>query len=494
MKTQKLRSALFLLLVTSTASFAEDAASIQAALQTFVGAEPGVVTVTDAGGAFDIAIDVAPYLKKITQPGFTAKVDPFKFKAKPNGDGTWGITTSGPWNLTTEVPDLFSVNVGIKDQNYSGTYSTALSGFLESKYDLTGITMSQRNIDPESKIISNAATGVEKITGSSKSTDLGNGTADSQSTFNFSGLVSSTKFETPPDATAQGMPSFSYTWTAPTGTYETTNKGIKIKALLDVAAFFVAHPSKELIVQDQAALKEKLLAALPFFGSTVGGYYFDNVVVDTSMGKFGIEKIGVGVNMNGAVKEGRFAETFTVAGLKLPDGLPLPPWSKGLIPTSVNIGFDVSDFDLESPARKFITEMDISKAEPVPPGSEMAYLAAVAPKNSIKVTIAPSLIAADLFTLNYEGVTTVNFAGLPAVTAKISMKGMEAVIAQLQQAATDPTAQQAMAGLFAAKGIGKADGDMTVWDIVMGADGKVLVNGTDLSAMMGMVAPPPPAP
>jgi hypothetical protein len=70
------------------------------------------------------------------------------------------------------------------------------------------------------------------------------------------------------------------------------------------------------------------------------------------------------------------------------------------------------------------------------------------------------------------------------------MTGMEAVIAQLQQAAADPTAQQAMAGLFAAKGIGKVDGDKTVWDITMGADGKLFVNGTDISAMTGMAPPP----
>jgi hypothetical protein len=70
------------------------------------------------------------------------------------------------------------------------------------------------------------------------------------------------------------------------------------------------------------------------------------------------------------------------------------------------------------------------------------------------------------------------------------MKGMDAIVAQLQQAATDPTAQQAMAGLFAVKGLGKADGDSLVWDVTMGADGKLMVNGTDVSAMLGMAPPP----
>jgi hypothetical protein len=44
--------------------------------------------------------------------------------------------------------------------------------------------------------------------------------------------------------------------------------------------------------------------------------------------------------------------------------------------------------------------------------------------------------------------------------------------------------------LFAVKGLGKAqpDGSLT-WDVTMGADGKLLVNGTDVSAMMGGAPP-----
>jgi hypothetical protein len=68
------------------------------------------------------------------------------------------------------------------------------------------------------------------------------------------------------------------------------------------------------------------------------------------------------------------------------------------------------------------------------------------------------------------------------------------VIAQLQQAATDPMAQQGMAMLFAAKGVSKPDGDGVVWDVTVSPDGKALVNGTDLSAMLGAMSPPPPAP
>ena len=123
----------------------------------------------------------------------------------------------------------------------------------------------------------------------------------------------------------------------------------------------------------------------------------------------------------------------------MPASLPLPPWSKGLVPTSFKMGFDVTGFDGDAPVRKFITEMDITKDDPVPPGSEMAYLAAFAPTNAITLTIPPGEIAAELYSLSYEGTSNISLAGgMPQVTAKFRMTGMDKVIAQLQQAAGRP--------------------------------------------------------
>jgi hypothetical protein len=48
--------------------------------------------------------------------------------------------------------------------------------------------------------------------------------------------------------------------------------------------------------------------------------------------------------------------------------------------------------------------------------------------------------------------------------------------------------------LFAAKGVSKSDGDGVLWEVTVSPDGKAMVNGTDLSAMMGAMSPPPPAP
>lgn len=464
---------------------------MQATFQSYIGSEPGVVTVTADGEGYDITLDAMPYVKKITQDGFTAKVDAYHFKAVPQGNSLWTVTSSAPYSASASAPGIFSFVMESPKVEWSGTYNDALFTFMERNYSISKLSISQNQTDPSTKIATTAATVIDSITGKGTSTDVGNGLVDSGGTLEFSGLVSSTNMKMPPEMVQAGVANINYTANMSKGVYTTNVKGLASKPLMEVAAFFVSHPTKELVIKDQAILKEKLLAALPILASIQSDGTFENLNVDTGYGKFAMTGGGSNIGMSGAVKDGHFAEGFELNGLKLPEGLPLPPWSKGLIPTKFKLGFDVSGFDMEAPARKFITEMDVSKAQPVPPGSEAAYLAAFAPTNGVKLTIPGGEITADLFSLTYEGTSDISFAGLPKIDAKFRMTGMDKVIAQLQQAATDQTAQQGMAMLFAAKGIGKADGDTITWDVTMSPEGKLLVNGTDLSSMMGAIAPPP---
>jgi hypothetical protein len=495
MKTRNLGLGLFILLATSTASFAaatpEEAARIQATFQTYIGAEPGVVTVTVADDGYDIALDPMPYLKKITKDGFTAKFDAYHLKAVSQGNGLWAVTSSAPYSGSASAPGILSFAMESPKVEWNGTYNDTLFTFLDSNYSISNLSISQNQTDPNSKIATSSKSVIESITGKGAATDVGNGLVDTEGTVALTGLVSATTMEMPPEMVQAGVPNVNYTANMAKGAYVSSAKGLASKPLMEVAAFFVSHPTKELVVKDQAILKEKLLAALPLFASLKSDGTFENLSVDTAYGKFAMTGGGSNVGLTGAVKDGRVAEGFEISGLTMPEGLPLPPWSKGLIPTKFKLGFEFSGFDMEAPARKFITEMDVSKDEPVPPGSEAAYLAAFSPTNSVKLTVPAGEITADLFSLTYEGTSDISFAGLPKVDAKFRMTGMDKVIAQLQQAATDPTAQQGMAVLFAAKGIGKADGDTITWDVTMSPEGKLLVNGTDLSSMMGALSPPP---
>jgi hypothetical protein len=496
MKSRHFAPALFLLLASTSTSWAaatpEQAAEILKSFETYLGQKPGVVTVTPAGDGYDVALDPTPYFKDVPTPGFTATVDAYRFKITPTESGKWAFTQSGSYKASASVPGAMSFDLSVADMQMEGTYDSNLFVFMDSKYTISKLTTSQTNSDPTTKIVTSSTSTFDSIVGSSSSRDAGNGLVDSDGVATFTGAATSAKVEVPPEMAAM-MPNLNYTGTTTKGEYTTKLTGLASRPVMELVAWGLAHPSKELVLKDQAQLKEKLLAALPLFGSLESTSTFENLAIDSGYGQFAMASAGVNIGLNGAVKDGRFAEGINMTGFKMPDNL-LPPWSKGLVPSTVKLGFDVTDFDMETPARKFITEMDLNAAEPVPPGSEAAYMAAFAPKNSIQLKLPAGEISSELYSITFDSTSTINFAGLPQVNAKIRMTGLDAVIAQLQQAATDPTAQQGMAMLFAAKGVSKPDGDGVVWEITVSPDGKALVNGTDLSAMMGAMSPPPPQP
>jgi hypothetical protein len=67
----------------------------------------------------------------------------------------------------------------------------------------------------------------------------------------------------------------------------------------------------------------------------------------------------------------------------------------------------------------------------------------------------------------------------------LRMTGLDAA---MQRLSADPQGKQALAGLIFLKGLGRADGDATVWDLAYDGQ-KLTVNGTDISGMAPQAAP-----
>lgn len=100
-----------------------------------------------------------------------------------------------------------------------------------------------------------------------------------------------------------------------------------------------------------------------------------------------------------------------------------------------------------------------------------------------------------------KGAATVDVAGPASIVAHalFTLDGLEGLI---QKANTTPELQSSAAALIFLKGIGKADGNTTTWNVTYQAN-RVMVNDTDLSAMLpgnqprpqpGSPRPPRPAP
>lgn len=472
----------------------EEADRIKASLQSYLGSEPGVVAVAAQGDDYVITLDATPYLAKVGTSGFTAKVDPYVMTARPKGNGQWDVSQSGPMAFSWNAPGISSVDGKIASQEWSGVFDEATASFLSSTFAYTGITINQTMDDPQTKIKTTAATAYENWSGTSTGVPRGDGSVDVTSTMAISGVTSAAKTEMPPEMVAAGMPSLDYTLNNAKSDYTTSAKGLRTKTILDLVAWLVAHPSKDLIVQDQAQLKEKILAALPLWESIDGAATMNDTSISSAYGQFGIPVGSFGLSMSGISKEGKFREAFGFSGLTIPPGI-TPPWTEGLIPSSFKIDFTLDGVDLEAPTKLFLAQADFAKDPPISPESGLLFLPAFAPKNTIGVTLVDSEISSPVYTLTYDANMVINLSGFPTGKANIRMKGLEDVLAKVQAAAaTDPMAQQAMGGLVAFKGFGKVEADgTTLWAIEVTPDSKVLVNGLDVSAMMGM-APPPPQP
>jgi hypothetical protein len=493
MTTRKLGLALLTILATSTSHTAfaspEEAQKIQAAFDVYFGKVPGLVVIAPAGDDYDVTFDLLAISKVAGTAAGTFTSTPFVYRIQSKGNGLWDVTSNSPLNITANVPGLTEFKMAAGEVKFAGTWDENILSFAQSTYSMNKLTMDQSVIDPTSSMKTSSNYVIDSVTGSGTSTDGGNGTANGEGTFDMSGITVNSKMDAPAGSAEAAMAG-AMTYTATVAKAKSSSKitGMPVKAVMDAIAYGVSISGKGKPDAAAAAeLKTKIAAMMPLFGNLSGTQSYEGMQIQTSMGNFGVAATNVGVDINGFVKEGRGGETFDISGLTLPDGLPLPPWSKGLIPHSFKIGFDVGGFDAETPALKFLQEADLSADQPVPPGSEAAYMAAAFPTNTVKLTIPPGQIASDLYSLSYEGTTDISLGGgLPVVNMKLSMKGMDQIMSALQGAGADPMAQQGSAMVIAAKGLGKAEGDTIVWDVVMGADGKLLVNGTDVSAMAGL--------
>ncbi len=490
MKIRRLLAASLFLATASAHALAaatpEEAARITASLQTYLGSEPGVVTVAAQGDDYIVTLNPAPYIAKINQPGVKVTIDPVVLTVRPKGNGQWDVSQKGPYAFGWAAEGISTVEGKVAEQDWSGVFDEASAAFLTSTYSIKNFTINQTMVDPATKSKTDTATVYESWTGTSTATPRPDGSVDASGTVNIAGVISAAKTDAAP-----GAPPLNYSINNAKTDYVSTIKGFRSRAILDLVAWFVAHPSKELIVKDQQQLKDKVLAALPLWESLDTNATMADTTVATAIGSFVLPSATFGVGMNGVSKDGKLREAFGVTGLTIPPGI-APPWTDGLIPHTFKIDMTAQGVDLEAPVRLFVAQADLAKDPPIPPGSEPAYLAAFAPKNSINVSLAGGEIAAAGYAITYDGAFTVNFAGLPTGTATIRMKGLDDVIAKVQAAATtDPNAQQAMGGLVALKGFGKAEADGgMLWAVDMTQPGKVLVNGIDVSAIAGMAPPP----
>ena len=463
----------------AAAATAEEAQRLTGVFQTYLGTEPGVVTVAPAGEAYDVKIDLAPLIGKIKQPNFSAEISPFVMKLTDQGGGMWLVTQDSPLSYSAKVPGQLEMTVKAGAMKGSSVFDQNVSAFISSTYDIADFSVDETITTPEATT-THVAYNIKAMHYETASMPAGPEVLDGTFHWAMSGLTETFKLPMPQPG---GMP-MDLTITAETGTQDGTIKGMKAQAIYRLIAWFVAHPSEEAIKAGQVELKSLVGAGLPLFENVTAKGALQNLSVVTPVGPVGIANLGVDVGVNGVVADGMVHEGFRADGLTLPPGL-VPPFAQDLVPQSFALDFKVSDFNLAEPAKMLLDIMDLNDAKPMTPEESAKLLTALLPKGAAEISLGPSKITSKLYDVDFEGRMTAGPVGVPLGQATIRAKGLDDVMKTLQ-AAPPEMIGNAIPAIIAAKGMAKTEADGSLsWKIENTISGALLVNGIDTSKMGG---------
>jgi hypothetical protein len=457
----------------------EEAQRLTNLFQAYFGAEPGVVTVTPSGPAYAARIDLMPLIGKIGAPGLSASVTPIDLTLTPKGSGKWQVDQNQQLSAAVKVDGQFDMKAQVGAIAGTGIFDEALGTFASTATEFRAIAIEQTITEQNQQARSTYTLASLKV--ESANTGAG-GNVDGTQTQSYAGFRQMTSIPAAADGSA---PARDFTVSSPEGRQAISYSGVRMHALNDLLAWAVAHASQEKLVSGQAELKDKLRAALPVFGRVWGETTMKDLAVNSIAGSFGVVQLGVSAELNGIVAEGRLREKSTFTGLRMPPEL-VPPWAAGLVPSNFTVDVNVSGFDLAAPAAMIIDRFDLAKDPPLPAGFENELIPALMPTGSVIMGLGPSEILAALYHLTAEGSMTAGPVAPPQGKALVKLKGLDETMSALQAAPAEMGMQQIGPVLLLVKGLGKQgpDGYLS-WEIESTPDGSVIVNGNDMSKMMG---------
>ena len=480
MRSRTVLTALLLLGTAHTSAWAaasaEEAARLTASFQAYFSDTPGVVTVSPEGEEYLVKLDFSPLLAKVTADGFSATVAPFQFHIADMGDGQWKYREDQPYALSLTVPGAVEANFTTSKVRSEGVYDARNMAFTAFNGEFTGMALNEVINDPSGQMTLSYGVDTWKMDYSAAAT--GDGIVDGKYASTMSGLRED--FTMPFTPGAPGLP---VSLTIPNGSQEGSFTGFRSRALTELLAWFVAHPSRDAIKTNQAELKALVAGALPFWETMTASSRLEGLMANTPVGPVGIGTIGVEADMSGVSKDGKFREKLSFSGISLPPGI-VPPWAEGLVPHTFSIDFAFSDFDAETPARLALDNLDLNREPPVPPEIEQQLLAGLLPKGTATLTLGPSEIASKLSSVSYEGSLSFGPAAMPTGKATIRMKGLDEVIAALNAAPPEMGVGQMMPVFLMAKGLAKTESDGSLSWLIESTDGVgFTVNGVDPAKM-----------
>jgi hypothetical protein len=468
----------------------EGAARLKGVFQTYFGGVEGVVTVTPKGETYDLAIDPAPLLAKIPgDSGLKAEIGALTYHLTDNGDGSWGVTEDQTMSWSFVIPGVME-QTGSAQVESSGIWDESLPGFREQTTVMTDYTATSiqylEPLPPVDGTVPETPAAPAILSRDSQTNDRVEmvftgkaGTAggvDHGLDYKVEGIRQVMEY---PDL--RGMGPMNFEITSPGYDAVAKISGARNDGILSLLAWFVAHPSEELISGSQDGLRDKLSAAMPLWDDIELTMALRDLKVVSPFGEFGAATVTAEFGMSGLKADGRFREMVNISGLTAPEAI-IPPWALPVMPQEISFDFTASDFDLAAPAKMIIEGFDLTAADPMEKVDPKAMQPAFFAGSPIALALAPSHIKGDGYEIGYQGAMQASPDAPPNGSAKITASGLDKIEAALNTAPPEQ-GQQPLMMLQMAKMLGKAgaSGEM-VWEIdATDPNGAILVNGQQVA-------------
>ncbi len=455
------------------------------------------VRVTAEGDHFRLEMPIPPLgAAGMSVPG------PVTMSARPLPDGRWALDDlrvplplryTAPARLTRPGQQLDSLDATVGSQDFHGVFDFTFaqpSSYDQHFTDLHTATV-QSIMTPAAKpppprpgtpdkpqataphtVTIRSTTDTARLSGHSLWQPVGGGRVDmtAESTFDRIRGQLSPSDSRPTTYTAEHGDFAAHLRNVAPDTVATMVRAIS--ALVPSFAANQDHPTPE-----QRALLRQLVYALRDASSGFDVVQTaENVHVDTAGQSVTFKRFINGVE--GAAPGGR----LRLATRLVVDGLDSPAIPEGVyrdyLPRHIALKPRVSGVPSEDVVKLLLKAIDTdSKDMPGLAGDAMALLSAG------PLEVAIDELAIDLGAASLTGTGAIDIASPTDITGKadLTAHGLDALI---RRANTTPQLKQIAPALLLVKGLGQQNGDETVWHITY-IQGTVMVNDTDLSAMLG---------
>ena len=454
----------------------EGAQKLTAFFATYMGAAPAggppALVVTPEGADYLVAIDLVAATAPLKAAGISYDPATLKFKVIEQDDDAWRVESADIPPISSHQPHGSST---MEVTGYKGVsvIDPATSWFRAASGGADKVALHVRTDVGVDETINAAAL---QVTG--KGSAGADGSASS--VFHESATDVGVSIVVTPKAGEPGADPKTVTATARIDRVaaDISLDGLKTEAALALWAFLVAHPSRADLAANEPALKALANAAATSVLKLNEAINVQKIAVETPRGLIAIDTAKVGIGAAAGAR-GAFEEHIAFDGLALPATM-VPPLYHDFTPTSADIGFKASGFDVAAASAEAIADLHLAgEAPPLSPADRAKVSKTLFGAGPVTIDIPPSHIRAPRLDVSFEGQIHYQ-SGHPYGAVTIHMRNFDDTVGALKTLGPE-TERKLVTVIGMAKGLAKQDPDGALsWVAELGQDGMMKVNGLPL--------------